>query len=54
MGFKAKKKELDDFKNAIEMYESDPEMNPMTMIQVRGPLLSFSNHANPCVILAVL
>jgi len=33
VGFKAKKKELDDFKNAIEMYESDPEMNPMTMIQ---------------------
>jgi len=34
VGFKAKKKELNDFKNAIEMYEADPEMNPMTLIQV--------------------
>ena len=33
-GFKAKKKELDDFKNAIEMYEADPELNPLTVIQV--------------------
>ena len=33
VGFNAKKKELDDFKSAIEMYEADPEMNPMTVLQ---------------------
>ena len=37
VGFKAKKKELADFKAAIEMYEADPEMNPMTIVQVMLP-----------------
>lgn len=37
VGFKAKKKELDNFKAAIEMYEADPEMNPMTIVQVLLP-----------------
>lgn len=36
VGFKAKKKELDAFKAAIEMYEADPEMNPMTVVQVEA------------------
>ena len=47
-GFKAKKRELDDFKNAIEMYEADPELNPLTVIQVdfwsAGPV-----REDPCV-----
>ena len=33
-GFEAKKKELHAFKNAIEMYEADPEMNPISIVQV--------------------
>lgn len=32
-GFEAKKKELHAFKNAIEMYEADPEMNPISIVQ---------------------
>jgi hypothetical protein len=34
VGFKAKVKEWNDFKNAIEIYESDPEMNPINELQV--------------------
>jgi hypothetical protein len=37
VGFKAKVKEWNDFKNAIEIYESDPEMNPINELQVPLP-----------------
>jgi hypothetical protein len=40
VGFRAKKKELDTFKAAIEQYEADPEMNPMTVMQVYARVLS--------------
>jgi hypothetical protein len=40
VGFRAKKKELDTFKAAIEQYEADPEMNPLTVMQVYARVLA--------------